>query len=114
MSAENLTIEVHSRERLMGTATGGGGVAIPHARIESLQRPVLAFGRSSGGVDWDAPDGQLVHFVFLLLTPARQEGVQLQILASIARGMTSDGRELLGGARDAGELRSVLGRPLNG
>lgn len=110
---ETLTTEVHSRERLMGTATGGG-VAIPHARIESLQRPVLAFGRSSSGVDWDAPDGQLVHFVFLLLTPERQEGIQLQILAAISRGMTSGGRELLGGAGSANELRSVLGRALSG
>ena len=113
MSAETLVTEVRERESLMGTATGGG-VAVPHARIESLQVPVLAFGRAaSSGVDWNSPDGQPVHFVFLVLTPERQEGVQLQILAAIARGMTAEGREQLSGAADANELRSVLGRTLS-
>ena len=107
ISAETLVSEVSERERLMGTATGGG-VAIPHARIKSLQTPMLTFGRASGGVDWNAPDGQPVHFVFLVLTPERQEGVQLQILAAIARGMTAEGKEQLGGAADANELWSIL------
>ena len=113
MSAETLVSEVSERESLMGTATGGG-VAIPHARIRSLQRPILAFGRASSGVDWNAPDGQPVHFVFLVLTPERQEGVQLQILAAIARGMTAKGKEQLGGAADANELWSILQRTLSG
>lgn len=111
--AETLAADVHERERLMGTATGGG-VAIPHARIESLQRPVLAFGRSRNGVDWDAPDGQPVHFVFLVLTPERQEGLQLQILAAIAQGMTAGGRERLSAAAEASELRSAVGGTLAG
>lgn len=109
--AETLVTDVHERERLMGTATGGG-VAIPHARIESLQRPVLAFGRSHNGVDWNAPDGQPVHFVFLVLTPERQEGLQLQILAAIAQGMAAGSRERLSAAVDASELRSAVGGTL--
>ena len=111
LTAETLVAEVHERERVMGTATGGG-VAIPHARIESLQRPALAFGRSRNGVNWSAHDGQPVHFVFLVLTPELQEGVQLQILQAIARGMTPSSRRQLVGATDAEALRSTLGRTL--
>jgi Kef-type K+ transport system membrane component KefB len=77
---------VRQREELQGTGTGSG-VAIPHARIPSLKRPVLVFGRSVAGVDWDAPDGLPVHLVFLLLSPEREGGLQLQILAALARGL---------------------------
>ncbi|MGD2154378.1 MAG: cation:proton antiporter [Gemmatimonadales bacterium] len=77
---------VRQREELQGTGTGGG-VAIPHARMPNLKRPVLAFGRSVAGVEWDAPDGLPVHLVFLLLSPERESGLQLQILAALASGL---------------------------
>ncbi|MCK5439124.1 MAG: PTS sugar transporter subunit IIA, partial [Gemmatimonadetes bacterium] len=80
---------VREREELLGTGTGHG-VAIPHARMPELARPILAFGRSITGVDWDAPDGLPVHLVFLLLMPEQGEGIQLQILAAIAHGLSDD------------------------
>ena len=93
----------------MGTGIGRG-VAVPHARIEALRRPVVAFGRSAEGLDWDAPDGEPVRFVFLVLTPARQEGLQVQILQAIARTMSGDGGRELGAAGDAAALRKRLSR----
>jgi Kef-type K+ transport system membrane component KefB/mannitol/fructose-specific phosphotransferase system IIA component (Ntr-type) len=85
--ADALFEAVGDRERLMGTGTGHE-IAIPHARLPTLPRPVLSFGRSVGGVDWDAPDGRPVRLVFLLLTPEREDGLQLQILAALAQAMT--------------------------
>jgi len=111
LDAEQLAAAVGARERLMGTATGGG-VAIPHARVESLREPVLAFGRAPAGLNWDAPDGQLVHFVFLVLTPERQEGLQLQILAAVARAMDADGRDRLTSEPDARHLHARLAQSL--
>ncbi len=73
----------------MGTGTGSG-VAIPHARLETLAKPVLTFGRSIPGLEWDSPDGLPVHLIFLLLTPVQDDGLQLQILAALARGMSSE------------------------
>jgi mannitol/fructose-specific phosphotransferase system IIA component (Ntr-type) len=78
---------VCAREELTGTGTGGG-LAIPHARLSGLERPVLVFGRSVGGIDWDAPDGEPVHVMFLLLSPVEDHGLQLQILAALARGLS--------------------------
>jgi Kef-type K+ transport system membrane component KefB/mannitol/fructose-specific phosphotransferase system IIA component (Ntr-type) len=78
---------VREREELLGTGTGHGA-AIPHARLDTLTQPILVFGRSIGGVEWDAPDGLPVHLVFLLLTPTDEEGLQLQILAAIAHGLS--------------------------
>ena len=92
---EVLHAAVSNREQLMGTGTGNQ-VAMPHARLEMLDRPVLVFGRSAAGIEWNAPDGLPVHLVFLLLTPEREEGLQLQILAALARGMgNAEAREKL-------------------
>jgi Kef-type K+ transport system membrane component KefB len=78
------TDAVLARERVIGTGVGGG-LAIPHARLGQLEGPVLVFGRSEAGIDWDAPDGEPVHLVFLLLPPIDEHGLQLQILAALAR-----------------------------
>jgi len=41
-----------AREQEFGTAIGNG-VAIPHLRLDLLTSPVLAFGRSLRGVNWN-------------------------------------------------------------
>ena len=90
LDLDMLHAAVSDREQLMGTGTGNE-VAMPHARLEMLDKPVLVFGRSTAGIEWNAPDGLPVRLVFLLLTPEREEGLQLQILAALARGMSNDG-----------------------
>jgi K+:H+ antiporter len=84
---ENVTGAVRERERIMGTGLERG-VAVPHARIEGIDEPLVAFGLSKGGITWDARDGLATHFVFLILTPEKEEGLQVQILAAIARVMS--------------------------
>lgn len=75
---------VWTREQV-GTTAIGHGIAIPHARIAGLERPLIAFGLSDPGVDFDAPDGHPARLVFLILTPAEAPGAQLEILADISR-----------------------------
>jgi mannitol/fructose-specific phosphotransferase system IIA component (Ntr-type) len=74
LTAKSVTEAVRAREELAGTGVGDQ-VAFPHARLAGLERPVLGFGRSLEGVDWDAPDGVPVHLVFLVLTPDGDYGV---------------------------------------
>ncbi len=79
-------------EREMVAATGlGDEVAIPHAAVEGLEKPLLALGRSTEGIDFDAPDGRPARFVFLLLIPPKEYDEEVRILASIARA-TYDAR----------------------
>lgn len=105
---ETLSAAVRAREELMGTGIGTG-IAIPHARLEVLPKPVLTFGRAVAGVEWDSPDGLPVHLVFLLLTPVQDEGLQLQILAALARGMSSEeSRKRLIQANDGQQIWQVL------
>jgi Kef-type K+ transport system membrane component KefB len=110
--AEVCAAEVWRREELQGTGTGHG-VAIPHARLPGLRRPVLAFGRSIVGVDWDAPDGLPVHLVFLLLSPEPESGLQVQILAALAQGLAdAPARERLIQATSDAEAVAALNAAL--
>ena len=57
-----------NRERLGSTALGDS-VAMPHARIDGIDRSVGAFLRLGEGVDFEASDGNAVDLLFGLLMP---------------------------------------------
>ena len=59
---------IEEREKL-GSTGFGRGVAIPHARIPDLHRPVGVFLRLANPVAFDAADGMPVNMVFGLLSP---------------------------------------------
>jgi mannitol/fructose-specific phosphotransferase system IIA component (Ntr-type) len=74
---------------------------------------VLVFGRSVAGVDWDAPDGLPVHLVFMVLSPEREGGLQLQILAALARGLAeAPARERVTQATSDAETMAALNAAL--
>ena len=67
------------------------GVALPHARLDSLESPQVALGLTHAGV-LDAPTDRPVEVVFLLLSPTSGANVHLQLLAKVGRALQS--REL--------------------
>jgi len=73
-----------AREERVSTGIGYG-VAIPHCYSESLSAPVALFGRSRNGIEFNACDNALVHFVVLLVVPENQPNSHLQTLSAIAR-----------------------------
>ncbi|HQO09386.1 MAG TPA: cation:proton antiporter [Clostridiales bacterium] len=87
ISCSDIQKAVYEREELMGTGMEKG-LAVPHGRLDKLDKPVIAFGRSYGGVDWDSADGSPAHFIFMILLPQKDENKQVQILASIARTLS--------------------------
>lgn len=72
------------RERLGSTGIGEG-VAIPHGKLKDIDNLLLAFGRSSAGVDFDSMDGKPAHLFFLLIAPEESVGVHLKMLARISK-----------------------------
>ena len=72
------------RERLGSTGIGDG-VAIPHGKMNGISRPIISFGRSRQGLDFDSMDGQPAHLFFLLIAPEDSSSVHLQVLAKIAK-----------------------------
>ena len=77
------------REKL-GTTAMGDGIAIPHARIESLDRLLASFGRSREGLDFDSVDGNATHLFFLLVAPGKEGSTHLLTLARLSRLLTSE------------------------
>ena len=76
------------RERLGSTGIGEG-VAIPHGRIDGLDKPVAAFISLRDPINFDAQDQQAVNLVFGLLVPEEATSQHLAILAKLA-GMFRD------------------------
>ncbi|HTQ44658.1 MAG TPA: cation:proton antiporter [Polyangiaceae bacterium] len=73
-------------DREATASTGlGDEVAVPHAVIAGLSKPLMALGFSPEGIDFNAPDGQPARIVFLLLMPPRAHDQEVRILAQIAR-----------------------------
>jgi nitrogen PTS system EIIA component len=77
------------REKL-GTTAMGDGIAIPHARIESLSRLLAVFGLSRAGVAFDSLDGQETHLFFLLVAPGKEGSAHLLLLARLSRLLGSE------------------------
>jgi PTS system nitrogen regulatory IIA component len=98
------------REALATTGVGYG-VAIPHARIEGLDRMKGVFARLAAPVDFAAVDDGPVDLVFALLSPPTIGSDHLRALARIARALRS--AELRGQLRQAGgadAIRALLVR----
>jgi len=97
-----------SREKLGSTALGYG-IAIPHGRIKHLKETACAFLRLQTPIDFDAPDGQPVDLVFVLLAPAAATDVHLQILGELAAMFSDeDFRASLRAAPDAATLHRLI------
>src|SRR5918999_753918 len=97
-----------ARERLGSTGLGQG-VAIPHGRIKGLKEALGAFIRVAQPVPFDAPDGNPVTLVFVLLVPEKATEKHLQLLSELAQ-MFSDKalREAMSRAPDAAALHQLI------
>jgi len=112
-NSENLSRSVvfdslFAREKLGSTGLGQG-VAIPHGRIKGLKSATGAIIRLQNAIPFDAPDGQNVKLIFVLLVPERATDEHLQILSELAQ-MFSDKpfREKLLGAAAPDELLQLI------
>ncbi|WP_138380628.1 PTS IIA-like nitrogen regulatory protein PtsN [Luteithermobacter gelatinilyticus] len=72
------------RERL-GTTGVGHGVAIPHGKINDLDRLYGFFARLKQPVDFDSLDGEPVDLIFMLLAPESAGADHLKALAKVSR-----------------------------
>ncbi|HDI59627.1 MAG TPA: PTS sugar transporter subunit IIA [Desulfobacteraceae bacterium] len=84
IEARHLVRVLMERERLGSTGIGGG-IGIPHGKIEQLTSLVLGVGISHQGVDFESLDGRPTHIFFLLMTPENSAGLHLKLLARISR-----------------------------
>jgi nitrogen PTS system EIIA component len=86
----DLVAKVIQQRESLGSTGFGRGVAIPHARIPDLHRPVAVLLRLDAPVDFDAADGIPVDIVFGLLSPENSGTAHLHALACISRMMRDE------------------------
>jgi len=75
-------------EREAEYSTGiGMGVGIPHAKSAVVKQPVVAFGKSNKGIEFDSFDGEPVYLVFLIAVPEKSDKEHLNILSMLSRAL---------------------------
>lgn len=94
----------------METTCLGQGLMIPHAILDEGDEIKGVLGISSKGLDFDAPDGRLVHAVLLLGTPEMERKRHLQVISAFATAIVRDANlaEQLYHARSAAHAYDVL------
>lgn len=100
--------EILERERISNTALAQD-VAIPHARTEQCGEILVAVGRSTAGVDFEAREHQPVHLIFLIGTPKAMVTDYLRVVGNLARLIRQDSlRQKLLEAPDAASFIKVI------
>jgi nitrogen PTS system EIIA component len=108
LDAEQVRMGLIEREALGSTALGRG-VAIPHARVQGLQRAVAVFARFGTPIAFDAPDRKPVSDMFILLVPDQATDEHLKILALVAEMFCDTSfRETLRSLADPGDVHLLF------
>ncbi|APD85210.1 PTS IIA-like nitrogen-regulatory protein PtsN [Alteromonas sp. Mex14] len=94
-----------SRER-MGSTGIGNGIALPHGRLEGLEKVIAIVVTCTPAIDFDALDEKPVDIFFALLVPEEQTEGHLQTLATVA-GKLSD-KETIKAIRRATKSDEIL------
>ena len=82
---EGLVLEGLQEREALGSTGFGRGVALPHARIGGLGRPVATLLKLESPVDFAAADRLPVELVIGLLSPTNAGATHLHALAALSR-----------------------------
>ena len=101
--------DVLDREKSMSTGMQHG-IALPHAKTEGVDRIVAALGLKPEGVDFKSLDGEPSRVFLLLVSPSKQAGPHIQVLASAAALLNDEIRRTdLLSAQSVEEAALILG-----
>ena len=85
---DEISAAVLAREAQGSTALGGD-IAIPHARIDGLEKTAVVIGISRLAVDFGDEEKKGSKVFFLVLAPVDNPSEHVQVLASIAKVCSS-------------------------
>lgn len=87
---EALVLEALEEREALGSTGFGHGVAIPHARLAGLSRPVAALVRLDAPIAFASADGMPVELLFGLVSPVDCGATHLHALAAVSRLVRDD------------------------
>ena len=79
----NIARSLQQRE-ILGPTGMGNGIAIPHTKINGINKTQVIFLKLKNGVDFSASDGVKIDLVFSIIAPENSESDHLLILSSIS------------------------------
>jgi two-component system sensor histidine kinase KdpD len=107
LNADTILQKLAEREA-QGSTYLNEGIALPHARLEGLEKPQIALGLTRAGL-LDVATQRPIEAVFLLLSPMAGSNVHLQLLAKAARALQSrELRTILNRARSSAEALEAI------
>lgn len=89
VSQEELYQTVVEREKMLSTAMGRA-IAIPHGHIKKGPAIQGVMGICRNGIEFDAPDGEPVKLIMLIITPEDRKEMHLKVLASLSSMIRDD------------------------
>jgi len=108
LSESSIYNNLLNRERLGSTGLGHG-FAVPHARLENLDKTIGCLFRLKEPVNFEAPDNQPVDLVFTIIIPQEATEEHLMILSSLARIFSqTDVCEAIRGATSRDEIAQII------
>lgn len=108
---EDRVLEALLEREALGSTGLGAGVAVPHARLEGVERVTAVFVRLDTPVAYGSVDDRPVDLLFALFAPPRDGAEHLRALAAASRALRSaEMREQLRQARTADAIRAMFVR----
>lgn len=96
------------REKVGSTGIGGG-VGVPHAKLEGIKNVIGAFGRCTPAIDFNAVDGGQVDLVFLILSPPSKSEAYLKALQKVMTALKRPNFvKFLKGAKTSGDIVEIF------
>ncbi|MEI6847620.1 MAG: PTS sugar transporter subunit IIA [Chlorobiaceae bacterium] len=100
------------REKQGGTFIGEE-IAIPHARLENLKKPVIVIGVSKIGI-YDKESSNTAHIMFLMLSPLSDPNSHIRMLGLISKIVSeSQWSNMMLRARSKKEIASIVRTQVN-
>ena len=89
----------------------GCGPAVPHAKIDYVDRMCMVAATVEKGIDFDAMDNEPVHLLILIVSPGNTVGPHLKALSSVSRILANaEVRKDLIEAKTQADFLEIFGR----
>nr|WP_263314187.1 fructose PTS transporter subunit IIA [Mammaliicoccus sp. Marseille-Q6498] len=100
--------DLYKREEVVSTGIEDG-FGIPHAKTKYINKPIIAFAKTSELSDYKALDDTQINTVFLIALPKNAHDAHLDLLSELARHlMDPEFRQYIKNAEQADEIVNIL------
>ncbi len=106
---ENEFFEALLEREKLGSTSLGHGVALPHARVPQIEKPVAVFIRLKDPIPYDSHDDAPVDLIFGLFVPENEHTTHLHLLSEVATLLNqASARDAIRQARSADDIWNIL------